>query len=216
MRNLAHLVDVLSALAANLVEDVETSFSLELENNSRLLEQVGVDITRGELASQTEVDSDELTESRRVVVTSCLGVTKSLHGGIGSDNLILKGSASLESRGVVASIADLAGSAESGNDGKILDNSLGVDSLASSGLASNQHGLIVSLSQHVVVGVIGNGEDMRRHFRLTLALVAADDVVVIDGQPLVRVDGNAEQTRVGVDQKATVSLVQVVDDGSFG
>ena len=74
----------------------------------------------------------------------------------------------------------------------------------------------MSLSQHVVVGVIGDGENVRRHFRLSLALVATDDVVVIDGKPFVGVDSDTEETRVGVDQESSVSLVQVIDDGSFG
>jgi len=125
---------------------VEASLGLELEDDSRLLEQVGIDVTRGEFASETEVDSDELTESRRVIVTSGFGVTERLHGGVGSDNLVLEGSTSLESWSVVACIADLAGSAKSGNNSEVLDDSLGVDGLASSRLASNQHGLIVSLS----------------------------------------------------------------------
>jgi len=57
---------------------------------------------------------------------------------------------------------------------------------------------------------------MWRHFRLSLALVAADDVVVVHGEPLVGVDGDTEETRVGVDHELFVSLVQVVDDGGFG
>ena len=40
---------------------------------------------------------------------------------------------------------------------------------------------------------------MRRHLSLTLVLVAHDDVVIIDGKPLVGVDGDAEETGVGVD-----------------
>lgn len=57
---------------------------------------------------------------------------------------------------------------------------------------------------------------MRRHFRLSLALVATDDVVVVHGKPLIGIDGDTEETGVGVDHELLVSLVQVVDNGGFG
>ena len=66
-------------------------------------------------------------------------------------------------------------------------------------LTSNQHRLVLAVSQHVVVGVIRDRVDVRRHLSLTLVLVAHDDVVIIDGKPLVGVDGDAEETGVGVD-----------------
>ena len=68
----------------------------------------------------------------------------------------------------------------------------------------------MTLTQHVVVGVIRNGVDVWGHFRLSLALVAADNVVVIDGKPLVGVDSDTEKTRVGVDQESNVTFGQVV------
>ncbi len=46
---------------------------------------------------------------------------------------------------------------------------------------------------HVVVGVVSDGEEMGRHFRAPLAPVLADDVLCVDGQTLVRVDGHTEQ-----------------------
>ena len=56
---------------------------------------------------------------------------------------------------------------------------------------------------------------MRRHLSLTLVLVAHDDVVIVDGKPLVGVDGDTEETGVGVDQETNVTLGQVVDDGGL-
>ena len=73
----------------------------------------------------------------------------------------------------------------------------------------------MTLTQHVVVGVIRDGVDVRRHLSLTLVLVAHDDVVVVDGKPLVGVDGDTEETGVGVDQEKLVARLQVVNDGGL-
>ena len=53
------------------------------------------------------------------------------------------------------------------------------------------------------------------HFSLTLVLVAHNDVVIVDGQPLVGVDGDTEKTGVGVDQEDLVARAQVVNDRSL-
>lgn len=50
--------------------------------------------------------------------------------------------------------------------------------------------------QHVSVGVVSDGEQMRRHFVPPLALVLLDDILAVDGQTPVGVDRNAEQARI--------------------
>ena len=67
---------------------------------------------------------------------------------------------------------------------------------------------------HVGVGAVGDGEDVRRHLVASFALVDGDGAVGVDGEPLVRVDGHAEQARVGVDQLDEVALLQVVEHRS--
>ena len=57
---------------------------------------------------------------------------------------------------------------------------------------------------------------MGRHFSLTLVLVTDDNVVVVDGEPLVGVDSDTEETGVGVDQENLVTRLQVVHDGGLG
>ena len=57
---------------------------------------------------------------------------------------------------------------------------------------------------------------MWRHLRLSLSLVATDNVVVVDREPLVGVDGDTEETRVGVDQETNITLRQVVDNRCLG
>ena len=70
----------------------------------------------------------------------------------------------------------------------------------------------MTLSQHIVVGIVGDRENVWGHFRLSLSLVATDNVVIVHWEPFVRVDGDAEKTRVSVDQKSNITLGQVVDD----
>ena len=83
-------------------------------------------------------------------------------------------------------------------------------------LAGNQHRLVVALTQHIVVSVIRNGENVWRHLRLSLGLVATDNVVIVDRKPLVGIDGDTEETRVGVDQETNITLRQVVDNRCLG
>ena len=57
---------------------------------------------------------------------------------------------------------------------------------------------------------------MGRHFSLALVLVANNDVIVVNGKPLVGVYGDTEETGVGVDQEQLVARLQIVDDGGLG
>ena len=79
-------------------------------------------------------------------------------------------------------------------------------------LTSNEHRLILAIAQHVVVGIVRDRVDVGRHFSLALILVANDNVVVVDGEPLVGVDSDTEETGVGIDQENFVTRFQVVDN----
>ena len=46
-----------------------------LENDTRLFQKIGIDITRGQLSSVSEVDSNEFTETGGVVVTDSFSIT---------------------------------------------------------------------------------------------------------------------------------------------
>lgn len=50
--------------------------------------------------------------------------------------------------------------------------------------------------QHGPVSRIGDGKDVRRHFVSLLALVQINDLLRVDGQPLVGVNYHAKQARV--------------------
>ena len=73
----------------------------------------------------------------------------------------------------------------------------------------------MSISQHVRISIIGNRKDVWRHFILSLATVDTNDVIIVYGKPLVWIDGDTKETRVGVDHESFVSFVQIVDDSGL-
>ena len=50
--------------------------------------------------------------------------------------------------------------------------------------------------QHVLVGIVGDGEQMWGHFNSPLSPVFLDDGVLVDGEATVGVDGDAKESRV--------------------
>ena len=57
-----------------------------------------------------------------------------------------------------------------------------------------------------MVGALSNGKNMRGHLIPPLATVDANSPHGVDGEPLVGVDSNTEETRVGVDE-----LIDIAD-----
>ena len=58
-----------------------------------------------------------------------------------------------------------------------------------------------NLPEHIIVGIIRDGEHVRRHFSSSLVGIAADNMWIIDGEPLVWIHSDTEETRIGVNQK---------------
>ena len=58
--------------------------------------------------------------------------------------------------------------------------------------------LLQLTGQHVGVGAVRDGENVRRHFVTPLALVDVHGARGVDRVALVRVDGDAEEARVGL------------------
>ena len=52
--------------------------------------------------------------------------------------------------------------------------------------------------QHELIGVVGDGEDVGRGLLALLASVGGHHLGVVHRQPLVGVDGDAEEARVGL------------------
>ena len=60
----------------------------------------------------------------------------------------------------------------------------------------DQHRLVVVFKQHVLVGVVNNGEDVGRHFLFPLTTVHLHDGTSVDGKSSVRVHSDTKQTGV--------------------
>jgi len=75
--------------------------------------------------------------------------------------------------------------------------------------------VVVPTDKHVAVSRVGDGKQVRRHLTSTFALVLGDDVRSIDRQATVRVDDDAEQTRVRLRQTDEMNLHPVLSRGTF-
>ena len=175
----------------DLVEDMVVSLTAELEGDSRFLKKIGLNITTRELARGAKVNSDEFTESRRVIVSGGLGVTEGFESRVSRDDLVFK-SHVLGTLGVSAVLGN--GSTGSSDKGEVLDDLLGVDGLTSTRLTSDKHGLVFSVGQHLLVGSISDGVQVRGHFVSLSATVGVDTVHSVDGKHLVGVNSDTEKT----------------------
>merc|ERR1712073_87014 len=192
----ALLLQVGDSVGHHVVEGVVATLQGLLVSQTRLLKQVDNHVSSGQLSRGIEMDTDELSETGRVVVPHSLGVTPGLQDRVGGHNLVLKGSFSL---------LPLAGGADGGEVGNDL---LGVLGLSGTRLASNQDGLVAAGVHHALVGALGDGEDVGPALVPPLAHVQLHGAEGVDGEPLVGVDGDTEEAGVGVDQ-----LVLVPDHG---
>ena len=61
--------------------------------------------------------------------------------------------------------------------------------------------------QHVLIGVVRDGEDVRWSFSPLLSSVGFHHLLVVDWQPFVGVDSHAEQPRVGLQKIEKSSIV---------
>ena len=127
MYSMSHyLLQIWHSLLHHLVEDMVRPLHLLLEGDARLLQEIRLNVTPGQLALGVEVDADELAKPGAVVVPGRLGVAKGLQDGIGLDNLVFK-------RGLLGRfLLFLPGS----HHGKVGDDLLGVLGLASSGFSA--------------------------------------------------------------------------------
>ena len=136
-----------------LVEDVVRSLNFLLLSNTGLLKKVGHDVTTAEFARCSEVDSDELAEPGGVVIPCSLGVAVGLQDGVGGHDLVLK-------RDLLFGFLSAACS----HHGQVGDHLLGVLRLASTRLSGDQHSIVLLVLQHVAIGSLSNGPQMRRDF----------------------------------------------------
>merc|ERR1712042_108292 len=193
----------------DLVEDVVISLDLQLEGDTGLLQKVGLDIGGGDFGGGAEVDTDELTESGGVVVTDGLGVTVGLQGRVGLDNLLLEGTGI----GALGSLG-LGGLGIGAVQSVVLKHLLGVLGLSGTRLTGNQRRLMLALHFEQLKSAVSDSVQMRRSVGTSAVSVMGSHDGSVHHQPLVRVDTDAEETRVGVDLENLVTGSQVVEDTS--
>jgi len=143
---------------------------------------------------------DELSESRRVVVSDGLGVSEGFENRVGLKDLVL------EFSNTTGSSSDVS---------EVLNDLLGVLSLSGSGFSRNQDRLVDVVVEHRSISSIGDGEDVGGDLASSLALVELDDFRVVDRESLVGIDHDEEKSRICIDDVALVSLSKVVKNGGF-
>merc|ERR1712168_369230 len=183
------------------------TFCFQLVYNTRFFKQVNFNVTTRKLSTGTKVNTDKLTETRRVVVTNGFSITPSFKYRVGLDNLIFKI--------CLVRIFARVGNGVCSNVGEILDDFLGVLSLSSSRFSSDQNRLVFTVSQHVVVSVISNGKQVRRHFRTFFSTVHIDNHRTVNRQPFVGIDTNTEKTGVSINTHRLITGSKIVQDTSF-
>merc|ERR1719323_2947555 len=139
-------LDVRNLVGHDVVEGVVASLKWLLVSQTRLLKQVDNHVSSRQFTRGVEVDTDELTETGRVVISDSLGITPGLKDRVGGNNLLLKGGLSL------LPLARRADGGEVGND------LLGVLSLSGSRLSSNKDGLVAARVGHALVGSLSNSK----------------------------------------------------------
>lgn len=185
-----------------LVEDVVVSLALRLEHHTGLLEEVVDDTTSDDGSLLVEVHRDELSETRRVVISQGLGVSESLEDRVSGENLGLEG------------VADHRGRADRlvRHVREELQDELGRLGLAGAGLSGDDDGLVGRVGEHVVVRVDRNAEHVRR-LAARAGAVRLENSGRVQGQELERVHGDQNGGDVRVDAVLLESDAQVVENG---
>merc|ERR1719422_2340231 len=171
-----------------------------LVSQTRLLQQVDNHVSSRQLTRGIEVDTDEFTKTGRVVISDSLGITPSLKDRVGGNNLLLKGSLSL------------LPFARGADGGKVGDDLLGVLGLSGTRLTSNKDRLVDARVDHALVGSLSNSKDVGPAFISSLANIQLHGAEGVDGESLVWIDGDTEETRVGVDELIDISDNRVPQD----
>merc|ERR1719385_253679 len=194
------LLKVRNRVRHQVIEGVVASLKGLLVGQTGLLKEVDNHVSSRQLTRGIEVDTDELTKSGGVVISHSLGITPGFQDRVGLDNLVLKGGLSL---------LPLARGADGG---KVGDDLLGVLSLSSTRLTGNENRLVGARVHHALVGSLSNGKDVGRALITSLTNIQLHGTESVDGESLVGVDGNTEETRVGVDELVDVSDLRVPQD----
>jgi len=179
---------------------VEGTLVLTTVDNTGLLEEVRDDRSTRDGSVLIEGDLDELTEARRVVVLGGLGVTEGLKERVSLQELLLE-----------LALSTLGAS----NGSEVLNDLLGVLSLTSTRLTGDKHRLRLTLAEEIAVGFITDSEGVGSKLIAALAVVELNDLLVVNGEQLVGVDHDAEESRVSIDDVSIITKLKVVEHGGL-
>ena len=125
------------------VEDVVRPLTGWLVGHTRFLKQVNLNISTSHLSHVVEPDSDELSKSRRIIISDSLSISIGFKNWIGLDNLVFKGDFLLVT---FFNLFSCSGT----NKGKVGDDLLGIFRFTSSGLPSDQNWLVFALCDKIM------------------------------------------------------------------
>ena len=74
----------------------------------------------------------------------------------------------------------------------------------------DQHRLVLAILQHVMIGIVTNGEDMGWHLRSAFTSVCKDNLLCVDRKSSVWIDGNTEKARVCLPKIWRNKLIQLI------
>merc|ERR1711963_707678 len=203
VRQVTFSLDVWDLVRHDVIERVIASLQFSLENQTRLLKQGDDHVSSREFATSIEPNTDELTKPRRVVIPHSLCITPGFKDRVSLYNLVLK------TRLALLLLAS------STNTSKVRDDFLGVLSFANTRLSSNEDRLILASIHHTLIGALSNTKDMRGALLPPQAHVDLHSTLGVNGKSLVRVDGDTEETRIGVDELIFVPNNRVPQDTSI-
>merc|ERR1711881_425650 len=187
------LLEVGNLVGHKVIESVVASLKGLLVSQSGFLQEIDNHVSSRQFSSLIEVNTDELSETGGVVIPDSLCITPGLKDRVSLHNLVLKGCFSL---------LPLARGADSS---KVRDDLLGVLSLSSTRLSSNQDGLVNTRVNHALVSSLSNGKDMRPALVTPLADVQLHSAEGID--ELILVPDNRVPQDTGVTKVGEVSHV---------
>jgi hypothetical protein len=145
---------------------VKVALVRNLADYTRLLEEVVVDVGSNGLALGVEVDFEVFSESRGVVVPQRLCVSERLKQRICGQHHVHH----------LLNLRVLS----TGDVGNVLHEAFRSLGLSCAGLARDDDTLVLLIGIHVVVGGLGDCENVRGHFQPVLALVALQDLLGVD------------------------------------
>mmetsp|Transcript_15002 Transcript_15002/g.50329 ORF Transcript_15002/g.50329 Transcript_15002/m.50329 type:complete len:347 (-) Transcript_15002:9-1049(-) len=203
---------LLAGGGGDLVENVVVALARRLLDDADLFEQQVLDVAAGnDRRVWRKVVSRKLAKARRIVVPQRLRIPKGLEQRVRVDHALRDGQ--LARLALVARFRfALALRLALGNNSQVVKHQLGRLRLARAALAADHNGLVLPSLGELNKGLFRLHKAVGRERAVGPAVVARDDVVAVDGQPLEGVHRDEDGPRVGVHQVHAEAELDVVQD----